>query len=653
MSPPLLLHLLTSQPSPETHAAIILILTPQALPFTFSKLLPIQRKHTSAIPVLERAIQIATKEIDDKLETYIHVQLTDRVAIQVLKRKEVLTKTWNRIVQCVDEDFWERNAETLRELPSVREYARRKVKQEPIQYQKLLVVAEKVKLESTEELIEHIIRNTTVEEDNQSQQHLTKSAFDVKELDMAAEQYSAQKTTIKHSPLIQFLDLQEAIPILMTLIPDTEGPEALAVLQTLLLQSEPCLSRDYTSLVIDLAVNILAEQAPSELDGGRKLRPMVLDARIKNTVAALRLLGNLAVFDTSHNYLIQTLFILLDHYGHTRVIISEQAAASLKKIAFYHAHANVADLIACNIDYIIEGIHQQTRKLRVTRRTPRVLRAVAIFHGKTMLGYLGDTIQLMLDYIDVAKDDEELVQEIWGVLESVIQYAFPPPEDVECSILSSMMLSSNDPDQDVDKEEDGKPIHETHTQLVKDMLPSMLNCLSMSKPSLRRGTLQVLYEALPYMNHKTFLPNLLGALPLFHERLNDSHQGVQLIAIRLLQRLAATLREFMSNWVKNVIGSWLLQCLESRWESNIAILQGSAYHFTNAFRVCSSVLDAMTSIIEYVEMNSDTLQKWNQCLMKWSDYSSLPLQSKAKSALSLLHKIYPRFSLPETEFMER
>ena len=137
-----------------------------------------------------------------------------------------------------------------------------------------------------------------------------------------------------------------------------------------------------------------------------------------------------------YNYrmLLDVLYPLMEKLGNHNATVSQVAYWSLGTIAMCCKYKSIEELIARNVDYLINTISLNLRHLNLNPDTPAVLNAMLHYGDKHLVPFLEDTLDEVLSLIDYC--DKHFLLSLVKILNSLtiaICKWFPVPTKVNKS----------------------------------------------------------------------------------------------------------------------------------------------------------------------------------------------------------------------------
>ena len=132
--------------------------------------------------------------------------------------------------------------------------------------------------------------------------------------------------------------------------------------------------------------------------------------------------------------LLDVLYPLMEKLGNHNATVSQVAYWSLGTIAMCCKYKSIEELIARNVDYLINTISLNLRHLNLNPDTPAVLNAMLHYGDKHLVPFLEDTLDEVLNLIDYC--DKHFLLSLVKILNSLtiaICKWFPVPTEVNKS----------------------------------------------------------------------------------------------------------------------------------------------------------------------------------------------------------------------------
>jgi hypothetical protein len=107
----------------------------------------------------------------------------------------------------------------------------------------------------------------------------------------------------------------------------------------------------------------------------------------------------------------------MEKLGSRNATVSQMAYWSLDRIAMCCKYKSIEELIARNVDYLINTISLNLRHINLNPDTPAVLNAMLQFGDKDLVPFLEDTLDEVLSLIDYS--DEQFLLSLLKVLNSL------------------------------------------------------------------------------------------------------------------------------------------------------------------------------------------------------------------------------------------
>lgn len=98
--------------------------------------------------------------------------------------------------------------------------------------------------------------------------------------------------------------------------------------------------------------------------------------------------------------LLDVLYPLMEKLGSRNATVCQVAYWSLGTIAMCCKYKSIEELIASNVDYLINSISLNLRHINLNPETPAVLNAMLHYGNKDLIPFLEDTLEEVLSLID-------------------------------------------------------------------------------------------------------------------------------------------------------------------------------------------------------------------------------------------------------------
>lgn len=133
--------------------------------------------------------------------------------------------------------------------------------------------------------------------------------------------------------------------------------------------------------------------------------------------------------------LLNVLYPVMEKLGSRNATVSNAAYWSLLTISICCEYKSIQELIASNVDYLINTISLNLRHIELNRETPAVLNAMIQYGDERLLPFLEDTLDEVLNLIDFM--DESYIVAFLKVLNSfsfALSKWFPMTIKHECEL---------------------------------------------------------------------------------------------------------------------------------------------------------------------------------------------------------------------------
>lgn len=94
----------------------------------------------------------------------------------------------------------------------------------------------------------------------------------------------------------------------------------------------------------------------------------------------------------------------MEKLGSHNATVSQMAHWSLGRIAVCCKYESIEDLIAKNVDYLINAISLNLRHIKLNPDTPAVLNSMLLYGDEHLVPFLEDTLEEVLNLIDYCKE---------------------------------------------------------------------------------------------------------------------------------------------------------------------------------------------------------------------------------------------------------
>jgi len=283
--------------------------------------------------------------------------------------------------------------------------------------------------------------------------------------------------------------------------------------------------------------------------------------------------------------------------------------------------SSVADLVVDNIDSVIDMFCSRLRRLYLMPAVPLALRSAIVLAGPRVAPFIEDTVDEVIDALDVWRRNDEIVASLLGILADIAgavalaakdlvsneKSKQPTQSQVDRSMLPADLdslvspemeafwlkwgpltrnseddkeeidgiLGAEPPDSDrqhtLDDLEDKEPTLDPSAKLLVQILDKCAHFLSHPAAEVRRGLLRVFRSALPGLGpfQKELLPLVHRIWPGIVFRLGDGDRFVSLEAMSVVSVLAELCTDFLSKRISDDI----MPKLSGVWKSVFATLE--------------------------------------------------------------------------------
>lgn len=298
------------------------------------------------------------------------------------------------------------------------------------------------------------------------------------------------------------------------------------------------------------------------------------------------------------------LFACLSNMGIGAVDAERASIATLEVTAKKLAYEHMASLVVDNIDNVIDMFCSRLRRLYLKPEVPRALQSAIVVAGARVVPFIHDTVDEVLDALDVWKRNDEVTITLLGILgdigAAVAQAAsaakpaaehaskeVPVPPGLDSTVSKEMRAfwlkwgpidtKSDDETNDLAKEtprtteKDPESVEEDSYQgndeepsenekkkdpiatLLITILDKCVNFLSHPSATVRRQLLEVFRRALPGLKEaqRDLLPLIHRIWPTLVFRLGDADRFVALETLLVVSLLAELSKDFLTKRVSD------------------------------------------------------------------------------------------------------
>lgn len=380
--------------------------------------------------------------------------------------------------------------------------------------------------------------------------------------------------------------------------------------------------------------------------------------------------------------LMTTLYPVLEKVGAETLLISQMARGTLVDICQACDYESIHELINQNLDYLVNTISLNLRRLVQHPHTPGVISVMFSYSDASFLPLVDDVVQDVLLSLDLYHNEK--AQLIFTVLHSLLMALacwFPPmdpvqkmgkshkasrsdttAEEIQCffqQYQNLKRLAEGDIEGiDLDQAEcetpnqadsnasydppDVKKELPAHIRIAKDVMERCIHLLSDKNIKLRLKVLDVLELCVIVLQN-----NLNELLPMIHrawnplvQRLINDESLVVLRAFKVLCTLADTGGDFLRSRVSKDILPNVTRSLAS--QAKASVKAGPIYSHTLSYKLQLAVLQGLGKLCEKLELcESDLDVVASTCLPYLSSRQPRKLQEAACSVFYHLAEVDP------------
>lgn len=375
--------------------------------------------------------------------------------------------------------------------------------------------------------------------------------------------------------------------------------------------------------------------------------------------------------------LIKTLYPVIEKVASDVTMVQDSAYLALGTMATSCGYSTIKDLLIDNADYIINQLRIELRHgflfssrnaVKRTSHSPQVLEAILKNGGSDLLPILKDTIDEILDCLDMGTDPDnsKIFLKVLAALVFFFKTWFASEErkpskkeEVEEDLATFFEEYLNDmkivDELDVDATNEDDDYHEEPTAPEPE-LPFfvgvseqvMMRCvyhMPDENPHLRMLVLDVIQNCcLVLRNHEnTLLPLAHKLWCSFVHRLNDRDHFVIKKSYETMVVLSQTCGDFLlQRFSKDVLPA-LTKFMTTQGDASAKLKESNSYHFTVAYKLQLSILNGIGSLCRSigfrVETGLDSIVTF--CLNHMMLSQPEELQDAAKAALIDLGAVDP------------
>ncbi|XP_069740729.1 TELO2-interacting protein 1 homolog [Narcine bancroftii] len=380
--------------------------------------------------------------------------------------------------------------------------------------------------------------------------------------------------------------------------------------------------------------------------------------------------------------LMTTLYPVLEKIGAETLLISQIARSTLVDMCQACGYASLQEMINQNLDYLVNTISLNLRRLDQHPHTPRVINVMFSYSDASFLPLVDDLVQdvlLSLDHYHIEKAQliftvlhslltalacwfpsvdpvqkkgksheasksgitAEEIQSFFQEYQNLKRLAEGDIEGIDLDQTECEIPSQADPNVSCDHPDVKKELP-THIQISKDVMERCIHLLSDKSIKLRLKVLDVLELCVIVLQS-----NLNELLPMVHrawspivQRLINDDSLVVLRAFKVLCTLADTCGDFLRNRVSKDIMPKVTRTLVK--QASVSVKAGPIYSHTLPYKLQLAVLQGLGKLCEKLELcETDLDMVASTCLPYLSSRQPLKLQEAACSVFYHLAEVDP------------
>lgn len=358
--------------------------------------------------------------------------------------------------------------------------------------------------------------------------------------------------------------------------------------------------------------------------------------------------------------LIDTLYPVAQLLGSPNERLRHHAITSLNIISKSCGYTNASNLIADNVDYMVNAISLRLNTFDISPQAPQVLVMMIRLAGPSLLLYLDDVVSSIFAALDNFHGYQRLVEVLFSVLDEIVKVgstapqfqittsttpktpepkpptitdiaalltpkpASPPSEPEPfprtpwksaTTLLDEAAAAAADPpspsstDQDQEQEEppppqDPAPAPPTKTHALLQLITShSQHHLTTSSPHLRLKLLSLITTSAAALSHNqdTFLPLINDIWPVVVARIYDPEIYVAVAAMDAVSHLCKTAGEFMRSRMASEMGGMLKLAQRTKIEAE----KEKRGRFGEAGRRWEAVVRLLCVVVEEVGVQEE------------------------------------------------